>query len=139
MYKELVSKIYFPRIFMPMGVIGAGFVDLGISIVILLVVVLVYGIVPSAAILFLPFLVVLAAAALLGATALLSAINVRYRDVRYVVPFAVQMWLFVTPVVYSGTTRSASPGGRSRRSTRWRAWSKAFAGPCSTPAAPPGR
>ncbi len=102
MYKELVSKIYFPRIFMPMGVIGAGFVDLGISTAILLAVVLVYGIVPSAAILFLPFLVVLAAAALLGATALLSAVNVRYRDVRYVVPFAVQMWLFVTPVVYSG-------------------------------------
>jgi lipopolysaccharide transport system permease protein len=106
MYKELVSKIYFPRIFMPMGVIGAGFVDLGISIAILLVVVLVYGIVPSVAILFLPVLVVLAAAAVLGATALLSAVNVRYRDVRYVVPFAVQMWLFITPVVYSADSIS---------------------------------
>lgn len=101
MYKELVSKIYFPRIFMPMGVIGAGFVDFGISLAILLAVVLVYGIVPSVAILFLPVLVVIAAAAVLGATALLSAVNVRYRDVRYVVPFAVQMWLFITPVVYS--------------------------------------
>jgi lipopolysaccharide transport system permease protein len=101
MYKELVSKIYFPRIFMPMGVIGAGFVDFGISLAILLVVVLVYGIVPSVGILFLPVLVLLAAAAVLGATALLSAVNVRYRDVRYVVPFAVQMWLFITPVVYS--------------------------------------
>jgi lipopolysaccharide transport system permease protein len=104
MYKELVSKIYFPRIFMPMGVIGAGFVDFGISLLILLAVVLVYGIVPSAGILFLPVLVVIAAAAVLGATALLSAVNVRYRDVRYVVPFAVQMWLFVTPIVYSANS-----------------------------------
>ncbi len=104
MYKELVSKIYFPRIFMPMGVIGAGFVDFGISLLILLVVVLVYGIVPSVGILFLPVLVVIAAAAVLGATALLSAVNVRYRDVRYVVPFAVQMWLFVTPIVYSANS-----------------------------------
>lgn len=104
MYKELVSKIYFPRIFMPMGVIGAGFVDFGISLLILLAVVLVYGIVPSVGILFLPVLVVIAAAAVLGATALLSAVNVRYRDVRYVVPFAVQMWLFVTPIVYSASS-----------------------------------
>jgi lipopolysaccharide transport system permease protein len=104
MYKELVSKIYFPRIFMPMGVIGAGFVDFGISLLILLAVVLVYGIVPSVGILFLPVLIVIAAAAVLGATALLSAVNVRYRDVRYVVPFAVQMWLFVTPIVYSANS-----------------------------------
>jgi homopolymeric O-antigen transport system permease protein len=104
MYKELVAKIYFPRIFMPMGVIGAGFVDFGISIAILLVVVLVYGIVPSVGILFLPVLVLLAASAVLGATALLSAVNVRYRDVRYVVPFAVQMWLFITPVVYPASS-----------------------------------
>ncbi len=104
MYKELVSKIYFPRIFMPMGVIGAGFIDLGVSIAILLVIVLVYGIVPSIAILVLPILVAMAACALLGATALLSAINVRYRDVRYVVPFAVQMWLFLTPIVYPASS-----------------------------------
>jgi len=104
MYKDLVSKIYFPRIFMPMGVIGAGFVDFGISLAILLVVVLVYGIVPGVGIFFLPVLVVIAAAAVLGATSLLSAVNVRYRDVRYVVPFAVQMWLFITPVVYSASS-----------------------------------
>jgi lipopolysaccharide transport system permease protein len=96
----LVSKIYFPRIFMPAGVIVAGFVDLAISLVILLVIVLAWGYVPSVAILTLPLLVAIAAAAALGTTAALSAINVRYRDVRYVVPFAIQMWLFVTPVVY---------------------------------------
>ena len=96
----LVSKIYFPRIFMPMGVIVAGFVDLGISFVILMIIVFAWGFVPSVAILAVPLLVVIAAAAALGVTAALSAINVRYRDVRYVVPFAIQMWLFISPVVY---------------------------------------
>ena len=96
----LVSKIYFPRIFMPAGVVVAGFVDLAISIVILLAIVLAWGYMPSLAILALPLLIAIAAAAALGTSAALSAINVRYRDVRYVVPFAIQMWLFVSPVVY---------------------------------------
>jgi len=100
LHTELVSKIYFPRIFMPMGVMAAGFVDLGISIAIMLAVVLIYGIVPSLAILMLPVLILIAAMAALGVSALLSAVNVRYRDVRYVVPFAVQMWLFITPIAY---------------------------------------
>lgn len=100
LHTELVSKIYFPRIFMPMGVIAAGFVDLAISMVIMIAVVLIYGITPGVGILMLPVLIVMAAAAALGASALLSAVNVRYRDVRYVVPFAVQMWLFITPIAY---------------------------------------
>lgn len=98
--QDLVSKIYFPRIFMPAGVVAAGFLDLGISLVILFAIVLVYGIVPSLAVLALPLLVAIAAAATLGVSAGLSAVNVRYRDVRYVVPFAIQMWLFATPVAY---------------------------------------
>jgi len=100
----LVSKIYFPRIFMPAGVLAAGFVDLGISLVILLIIVFAWGFVPSVAILTLPLLIVIAAAAALGTSAALSAINVRYRDVRYVVPFAIQMWLFITPVVYPSSS-----------------------------------
>jgi lipopolysaccharide transport system permease protein len=96
----LVSKIYFPRIFMPAGVAVAGFVDLGISIVVLLVIVLIWGLVPSTAILMLPVLIAIAAASALGVSTALSAINVRFRDVRYVVPFAIQMWLFATPVAY---------------------------------------
>lgn len=96
----LVSKIYFPRIFMPAGVIVAGFVDLAISLVILLAIVLIWGYAPSVAILAVPLLVLIAAAAALGTSAALSAINVRYRDVRYVVPFAIQMWLFATPIAY---------------------------------------
>ena len=100
----LVSKIYFPRIFMPAGVLAAGFVDLGISLVILLVIVLAWGFVPSLAILALPLLILIATAAALGTSAFLSAINVRFRDVRYVVPFAIQMWLFITPVVYPSSS-----------------------------------
>jgi lipopolysaccharide transport system permease protein len=100
----LVSKIYFPRIFMPAGVLAAGFVDLGISLVILLIIVFAWGFVPSIAILALPLLIAIAAAAALGTSAALSAVNVRYRDVRYVVPFAIQMWLFITPVVYPSSS-----------------------------------
>lgn len=96
----LVSKIYFPRIFMPAGAIAAGLVDLAISLVILFVIVLLWGYVPPLAVLVLPLLIVIMLATALGVTAGLSAVNVRYRDVRYVIPFAIQMWLFVSPVAY---------------------------------------
>lgn len=96
----LVSKIYFPRIFMPAGILVAGFVDLAISSTILMVIVFAWGLTPSIAILSLPLLVAIAAAAALGASTLLSALNVRYRDVRYVVPFGIQLWLFASPVAY---------------------------------------
>jgi lipopolysaccharide transport system permease protein len=96
----LVSKIYFPRIFIPGGVVAAGFVDLGISLVILFTVVLIWGFTPGLGVLLLPALVLVAAAAALGVSSALSAVNVRYRDVRYIVPFAIQMWLFATPIAY---------------------------------------
>lgn len=100
----LVSKIYFPRIFMPAGVLVAGCVDLAISLVILLAIVLIWGFVPSLAILSLPLLIAIAIAAALGVSTALSAINVRYRDVRYVVPFAIQLWLFISPIVYPSSS-----------------------------------
>jgi lipopolysaccharide transport system permease protein len=96
----LVSKTYFPRIFIPAGVLAAGLLDLAIAIVILVVVVLIYGVALSPAILALPLFIAVAFAAGLGVASALSAVNVRYRDVRYVVPFAVQIWLFATPVAY---------------------------------------
>jgi lipopolysaccharide transport system permease protein len=96
----LVSKIYFPRIFMPAGAIAAGLVDLGVSLVILFVIVLIWGVMPPPAVLMLPVLILIMLAAVLGVTVGLSAINVRYRDVRYVIPFAIQMWLFISPVAY---------------------------------------
>jgi len=98
---ELIAKVYFPRIFIPIGVMAAGLIDFAVSFVILLVVVLIYGTVPTAAILMVPVLVAIMLAASLGVVAALSAANVRYRDIRYIVPFAVQMWLFVTPIAYA--------------------------------------
>lgn len=103
MNQALISKIYFPRIFIPAGVVAAGCVDFGISLLILLAIVLIYGIVPSLAILALPLLIAIAIMTALGAGAGLSAINVRYRDVRYVVPFATQLWFFITPIVYANS------------------------------------
>jgi lipopolysaccharide transport system permease protein len=96
----LVAKIYFPRIFVPAGVVAAGLVDLGISLVILFVIVFAWGFVPSAAVLTQPLLIAIAVASALGVSSALSAVNVRYRDIRYVVPFAIQMWLFLSPVAY---------------------------------------
>lgn len=100
----LVSKIYFPRIFMPAGILVAGCVDLAISLVILLATALIWGFVPSPAILSLPLLIAIAVATALGVSTALSAVNVRYRDVRYVVPFAIQFWLFISPVVYPSSS-----------------------------------
>ncbi|MGN6255413.1 MAG: ABC transporter permease [Solirubrobacterales bacterium] len=100
----LVSKIYFPRIFMPAGILVAGCVDMAISLVILLAIVLIWGFAPSLAILSLPLLIAIALAAALGVSTALSAINVRYRDVRYVIPFLIQLWLFVTPIVYPSSS-----------------------------------
>ncbi len=98
---EIITKTYFPRIFIPAGVVAAGLIDLGVSLVLLLTVTFVYGIAPTAALLALPFLVVIVAATALGVGAGLAAVNVRYRDVRYAVPFTIQLWFFLTPVVYA--------------------------------------
>lgn len=100
----LVSKIYFPRIFMPAGPIVAGFVDLAISIAILLAITLIWGYAPGLGILALPLLIAIAALAALGVGAALAAVNVRFRDVKYVVPFGIQLWLFITPIVYANSS-----------------------------------
>jgi len=102
----LVSKIYFPRIFMPAGPIVAGFVDLAISTAILLTVTLAWGYTPGLGILALPLLIAVAALTALGAGAALAAVNVRFRDVKYVVPFGIQLWLFITPIVYANSSVS---------------------------------
>lgn len=96
----LVSKIYFPRIFIPVGVLAAGMLDFVIALVILLACVYADGFTPSLSLLLVPVLVVIMLATTLGITCGLSAANVRYRDVRYAVPFAVQLWLFATPIAY---------------------------------------
>ncbi len=96
---------------------------------IVLVAAAIAGYPPSVALLAIPLLVVVMVAAALGVSSALSAVNVRYRDVRYVVPFAIQLWLFATPIAYPSRS-CTSRGARCRRSTRWSAWSKASAGRC---------
>jgi lipopolysaccharide transport system permease protein len=97
---NLIRKVYFPRLIIPLSSILAGAVDFAIAFVVLLGMMAYYGIWPTATIVFLPLLLALAFATAIGAGLWLSALNVEYRDVKYVVPFLVQMWLFVTPVIY---------------------------------------
>jgi len=97
----LVTKVYFPRLFIPLGMLLAGLVDFPLAFVVLMVTVFVYGRTPPVQIVLLPFFLFLLIIATLGITLLLAALNVRYRDVRYVVPFMTQLWLFATPVAYS--------------------------------------
>ncbi len=97
---NLLTKVYFPRLILPLSAVLSGIVDFAIAFVILIGMMVYYGFWPSAAVLCLPFLLLLACGSALGIGMWLAALNVKYRDVRYVVPFVVQIWLFVTPVIY---------------------------------------
>jgi len=99
-YQHIVSKVYFPRLIVPMAAVVAPLVDFAIAFVILVALMAWYRVVPGAAIVWLPFLMLLAVATAAAVGVWLSALNVQYRDVRYVVPFAIQLWLFATPVAY---------------------------------------
>ncbi len=99
--QRLISKVYFPRLVVPMAAVLAGLVDFVIAFVVLLVMMLFYGFIPTLLnILVLPFLVLLAILTALAAGLWLAALNVMYRDVRYVIPFLTQLWLFLTPIAY---------------------------------------
>jgi lipopolysaccharide transport system permease protein len=97
---NLISKVYFPRLVIPISAIMAGFIDFIIAFVILLAMMAWYGIIPSPAILSLPFFILLAVATALAASLWLSALNVEYRDVRYTLPFLTQIWMFASPIAY---------------------------------------
>jgi lipopolysaccharide transport system permease protein len=99
-HERLLTKVYFPRLLLPLASVVASLADLGIAFAVLLVMLGAYGVWPSVAILAVPALVAFAALAALGAGLWLAALNVQYRDVRYVTPFLVQFWLFITPVAY---------------------------------------
>ena len=99
-HQRIITKVYFPRLILPAAAVAGGLVDFTIAFSILIVMMLYYGIVPTAAILTLPLFLLLAMATALGAGLWLCALNAIYRDVRYVVPFLVQFWMFASPVVY---------------------------------------
>ena len=98
--QRLITKVYFPRLHLPLSAVLSGLVDFGVSFLMLIVMMIYYGIRPTAAALWLPAFLVLAVATALGVGLWLSALNAIYRDVRYVVPFLVQFWMFASPVAY---------------------------------------
>lgn len=103
---SLLKKVYFPRLAVPIASIIAGVVDFFCSFVVLIALMLYYGVVPSLSILTLPLFLALACTASLGIGLWLSALNVQFRDVRYVIPFLTQLWLFATPIAYPSSLLS---------------------------------
>ncbi|MGB3396116.1 MAG: ABC transporter permease [Nitrospira sp.] len=103
---SLLKKVYFPRLAVPIASVVSGSVDFLCSFVVLIAMMLYYGIVPSLAVLWLPFFLILACTAALGVGLWLSALNVQYRDVRYVIPFLTQLWLFAKPIAYPSSLLS---------------------------------
>ena len=98
--ERLITKVYFPRLIVPIAAVLGGLVDFGIAFLILLGMMAYYGILPGMAVLALPGLILLAIITALAVGLWLSALNVQYRDVRYTINFLIQFWLFATPVAY---------------------------------------
>jgi lipopolysaccharide transport system permease protein len=103
---NLIKKVYFPRLVIPVSSIISGAIDFGIAFVVLLGMMLFYGIAPTVDIIYLPFLLLLAFVTALAVGLWLSAMNVQFRDVKYVVPFLVQAWMFATPIAYPSSLLS---------------------------------
>ena len=99
--QSLISKVYFPRMIIPLAPVLAALVDFGIAFLVLIAMMLWYRILPGLGILLLPVFVLLAVAAALGFALLLAAANTVYRDIQHVVPFLVQLLMYLTPVLYS--------------------------------------
>ena len=97
---NMLKKIYFPRLIIPIATIVSGAVDFMLAFVLLLFMMGIYGIAPTVNVVWLPFLLVLGISTALGVGLWLSALNVQFRDVRYVIPFLTQFWLFATPIAY---------------------------------------
>lgn len=100
---NILKKVYFPRLAMPLATVLSGLVDFALAFVVLLLMMLFYGIMPTTRALWLPFFVLLAFMSAVGVSLWLSAMNVLFRDVRYVVPFLTQLWFFITPIAYSSS------------------------------------
>jgi lipopolysaccharide transport system permease protein len=103
---NLIRKVYFPRLVMPIAAILAGVIDFLLAFAVLLAMMFYYGVVPTLNALWLPLLMLFALVTALGVGLWLTALNVQFRDVRYVVPFLVQLWLFATPIAYPSSLLS---------------------------------
>jgi lipopolysaccharide transport system permease protein len=105
-YRELVTKVYFPRLLAPIAAVLPGLIDLAISLVAVGVFMAIYGVTPTVALVLLPLWLVVAVLVAVGVGIWLSALNVQYRDVRNVLTFLLQLWFFATPVVYGSSLLS---------------------------------
>jgi homopolymeric O-antigen transport system permease protein len=110
--QNLITKVYFPRLIIPLGSVIAGLVDFCFAFVVLIGMMFYYGIKPSPTIFLFPLFLALAVCTALAAGLWLSALNVQFRDVKHTIPFLVQFWFFVTPVVYPSSIVPA----------KWRLW-----------------
>jgi lipopolysaccharide transport system permease protein len=97
---NMIKKIYFPRLALPIATVLAGVVDLVLAFIVLLGIMFYYGIVPTMNIVWLPLFTLLALVTSIGVSLWLAAMNVQFRDVRYTIPFLTQAWLFATPIAY---------------------------------------
>jgi len=97
---NLITKVYFPRMFIPAASVGAGLVDLGIAFLLLIVLCFYYGVAFTLNILLLPLFILMMALLALGVGLLSAAVTVKYRDLRHALPFIIQLWMFASPVIY---------------------------------------
>ena len=97
---NLITKVYFPRLFIPAASVGAGLVDLGVAFLLLIVLCVYYGVALTLNLLLVPLLILLMALLALGVGLLSAAMTVKYRDLRHALPFIIQLWMFASPVIY---------------------------------------
>ncbi len=109
---NLISKVYFPRLVIPVAGVLGGLIDFAIALAVLVVLAMFFGFAPGLALLAVPLILLLAVGAGLGVSLWLSALNVQYRDVNYLIPFLAQVWFYATPVVYPVSLVPA----------RWQVW-----------------
>lgn len=100
---NLITKVYFPRMIIPFAAVGAGLIDLAIAFGLMAVMMIWFGVAPTLSLLLLPLLVVLTALLATGVGMWMSALNVKYRDIRYALPFVIQLWMFASPIIYPAT------------------------------------
>jgi lipopolysaccharide transport system permease protein len=101
--EHIITKVYFPRLLLPFAAIGSFLLDFLVAMAVLVILMVYFGAMPTIAVIWLPFFTLFALVTALGVGTWLAAINVRYRDVKYVVPFLTQTWMFASPVIYAST------------------------------------
>ena len=102
--QNLITKVFFPRLILPMSAVGTGLVDLAVAFLVLPALMIYHGVFPGWGLWMFPVTLVGLAAAGLGAGSLLAALTVSYRDFQFVIPFMVQIWMFSTPAIYMQPT-----------------------------------